>query len=185
MRGHEGTVKVATWDPNHRDLLSTGGRDGLICVWDLRSAERRTGDKLSPVLTITKAHEANPAPRKSVKAVPKSVTGVIYNPTSDNELISGGSADGYVFHDQMFSRSLLSWMPVFFVAGIFEVKRTRKDPRGYYRFMFPLLTLLLVTVNEHEGCLVYSRVLGRLVELFSHSEQTRGFTPTRFPHWNP
>lgn len=42
LRGHTSTVKTVIWDPQHASLLSTGGRDGGIRVWDLRIAASTT-----------------------------------------------------------------------------------------------------------------------------------------------
>lgn len=98
LRGHSGTVKSAAWDPNHPDLLSTAGRDGTVCLWDLRAGETRLHDEpstLSPVMRIVKAHETATGKAQSRKAVvPKSVTGILYNKTTPHELISSGSSDG-------------------------------------------------------------------------------------------
>lgn len=103
LRGHEGTVKCISWDPSHPDLLSTGGRDGLICIWDLRVSEHRLGQGLLPVLNISAAHEdvgAN-GKRKTSKGknapMPKSVTGLLVSDANPYHLISSGSNDGFVF----------------------------------------------------------------------------------------
>ncbi|KAK7061471.1 WD40 repeat-like protein [Favolaschia claudopus] len=102
LRGHEGTVKCISWDPTHPDILSTGGRDGLICIWDLRvSGNLSEGTAtLGPVTRIYAAHEeVGPnGKRKTGKRknapVPKSVTGLLYSDTDPHYLISSGSADG-------------------------------------------------------------------------------------------
>lgn len=103
LRGHSGTVKKIAWHPTHRDLLCTGGRDGAICVWDLRVGENRTDDAstLSPVMIIADAHEdVQPTgkckPRKGHQHAPKTVTGLLYKDTDPYELISSSSFDGYV-----------------------------------------------------------------------------------------
>ncbi|KAF7353041.1 WD40 repeat-like protein [Mycena venus] len=89
LRGHEGTVKCVSWDPSHPDLLSTGGRDGLICIWDLRVGENRPGqdNALLPVLNISAAHEDN-------ASMPKSITGLLFSDANPYHLISSGSSDG-------------------------------------------------------------------------------------------
>jgi WD40 repeat protein len=58
LRGHTSTVKTVTWDPQHVSLLSTGGRDGGIRVWDLRIAGSMTQGLTShsPVTVIDGAH---------------------------------------------------------------------------------------------------------------------------------
>ncbi|KAJ7873264.1 WD40-repeat-containing domain protein, partial [Mycena olivaceomarginata] len=100
LRGHEGTVKCISWDPSHPDLLSTGGRDGLVCIWDLRVSEHRLGQGLLPVLNISAAHEdvgAN-GKRKTSRAknapMPKSVTGLLVSDANPYHLISSGSTSG-------------------------------------------------------------------------------------------
>ncbi|KAH8113389.1 WD40 repeat-like protein [Phellopilus nigrolimitatus] len=101
--GHSSTVKCVAWDPSHNDLLVSGGRDGSICLWDLRESKRgglnqdddASGQK--PVVTIPYAHETiagKPAKRGRILLVPKSVTSVLYLPDSPNKIISGGSGDG-------------------------------------------------------------------------------------------
>jgi len=96
LRGHTGTVKCAAWNPAHKDLLSTGGRDGTICLWDLRVGENSRQDDrsiLEPVMIIHGAHESldtKPGRPKNVKA--KSVTNLVY--TASDLLTSSGSFDG-------------------------------------------------------------------------------------------
>ncbi|KAJ6599326.1 WD40-repeat-containing domain protein [Mycena vulgaris] len=103
LSGHQGTVKCVSWDPAHRDLLTTGGRDGLICIWDLRVGEARAGQGTStslPVLNISAAHEdvglngKRKAPKGKHAPIPKSVTGLIYSDVNPYQLISSGSSDG-------------------------------------------------------------------------------------------
>jgi denticleless len=106
LRGHTSTVKCVTWDPNHKDMLSTGGRDGAVCVWDLRVGEGRSADgdgteTLRPVMMIPGAHETAGSKgmrKRKGKTVPmaKSVTSLVYPDTEPYGLISGGSFDGYV-----------------------------------------------------------------------------------------
>ncbi|KAJ7499178.1 WD40-repeat-containing domain protein, partial [Mycena latifolia] len=103
LRGHRGTVKCISWDPAHRSLLSTGGRDGLVCIWDLRVGQNRAGEEPSsslPVLTISAAHEdmGSNGKRKTPKGkhapVPKSVTGLVHSDANPYQLMSSGSSDG-------------------------------------------------------------------------------------------
>ncbi|KAJ7667750.1 cell division cycle protein cdt2 [Mycena polygramma] len=103
LRGHRSTVKCISWDHLHPNLLSTGGRDGLVCIWDLRAGEHRTGQEstgLLPVLTISATHEdvgAN-GKRKTPKGknapAPRTVTGLLYSDANPFQLISSGSSDG-------------------------------------------------------------------------------------------
>ncbi|RDB23192.1 Denticleless [Hypsizygus marmoreus] len=101
LRGHTSTVKCIAWDPNHKDLLSTGGRDGTICIWDLRMAGATEDDEpnvLAPVISIPGAHEepkgkGRPRRGKHVPA-PRSVTNLLYPEIGPYGLISSGSFDG-------------------------------------------------------------------------------------------
>lgn len=101
LLGHSSTVKCVAWDPNHQDLLSTGGRDGSICLWDLRVAESRNGDILSPIFKIDNAqrdaNERKPRGRKpKMQPILPSITSILYPETEPYQLISSGSADGSV-----------------------------------------------------------------------------------------
>ncbi|KAI0040707.1 WD40 repeat-like protein [Auriscalpium vulgare] len=97
LSGHKSTVKSAVWDPAHEQLLSTGGRDGSICVWDLRSSGRCTQGNMSPVMCIKDAHiEDQPAKgrgKKSTASV-RTVTSLLYSDMTPCGLISSGSFDG-------------------------------------------------------------------------------------------
>jgi denticleless len=69
LRGERSTDKCVSLDADQPDLLSTGDRDGLICIWDLvdpiciyivRAGENRTGEETAAlllVLNISAAHE--------------------------------------------------------------------------------------------------------------------------------
>ncbi|KAF8639725.1 hypothetical protein AX17_000987 [Amanita inopinata Kibby_2008] len=108
LRGHTHTVKCVAWDGNHRDLLATGGRDGSICLWDLRLGKRRQMDESEdvyatsePVVVINGAHEE--AHLKGGKAktrrgkknpLPRTVTGLLYPDSEPYGLISSGAFDG-------------------------------------------------------------------------------------------
>ncbi|KAJ7591342.1 WD40-repeat-containing domain protein [Mycena floridula] len=92
LKGHSGTVKCVAWDPAHSDILSTAGRDGGICLWDLR-VEGDSGFQ-KPVMTILGAHEPPPKSKSRKTAVPKSVTSILYDISRDSRLVSSGSADG-------------------------------------------------------------------------------------------
>ncbi|KAH9947284.1 WD40-repeat-containing domain protein, partial [Amylocystis lapponica] len=110
LRAHTGTVKCVAWDPTHAaDVLCTGGRDGTICVWDLRAGERRASLRgggadesgaLAPVLVIPHAHDvAGPKPRarrgKLAPAAPlRSITSLVFPPDAPHALTSSGSCDG-------------------------------------------------------------------------------------------
>ncbi|TFK76171.1 WD40 repeat-like protein [Pluteus cervinus] len=104
LRGHTATVKCVTWDPTHQDLLTTGGRDGTICLWDLRAGEQRRqeGDSsfIEPVITILGAHDeggsvGKPRPRRKKNVpIPRSITNVLYPERQPYGLVSSGSSDG-------------------------------------------------------------------------------------------
>ncbi|KAJ7086628.1 WD40-repeat-containing domain protein [Mycena epipterygia] len=103
LRGNQSTVKCIAWDPHHSDLLSTGGRDGLVCIWDIRVGENRGGQEspgLLPVLSISGAHEyaGSNGKRKMPKGknapMPKSITGLLYSDATPYQLLSSGSSDG-------------------------------------------------------------------------------------------
>lgn len=105
LQTHTSSVKCIAWDPSHRDILSTGSRDGQICVWDLRMASRRAltsvGDGipvLQPVITIHSAHGQGKSNggRRKITPLPRSVTSILYAGTRSHALISSGSFDGYV-----------------------------------------------------------------------------------------
>lgn len=37
LKGHTGVVEKVCWDPTHPDRLASGGHDGLVKFWDVRS----------------------------------------------------------------------------------------------------------------------------------------------------
>jgi denticleless len=102
LRGHSSTVKCVQWDPQHSDILCTGGRDGNILVWDLRVSENRQtaiGNEeqmiLSPVIVIPRAHEDNRSkPGRKGKKLARSVTSLTYPEGKPFSIISSGSFDG-------------------------------------------------------------------------------------------
>jgi denticleless len=102
LRGHTGTPKTVAWNPSHPDLLASGGRDGCICIWDLRmsgSSDDGGMSTVEPVLTVQDAHEdyiltGGRSRGKSRMLACRSVTGLVYNDMNPCELISSGSADG-------------------------------------------------------------------------------------------
>ncbi|CCM02813.1 uncharacterized protein FIBRA_04925 [Fibroporia radiculosa] len=114
LRGQESTVRCVAWDPSRDDILCTGGRNGSICVWDLRVGEGRshvisdfdTGSAVSgilaPVLVVPGAHEDSgrqlkPRGRKG-KITPSStlhsITNLLYDEANPTCIISSGSTDG-------------------------------------------------------------------------------------------
>lgn len=103
LQTHTSSVKCIAWDPSHRDILSTGSRDGQICVWDLRMTSSCAGIRegipvLQPVITIHGAHGQGKSNggRRKLTPLPRSVTSILYAGTRSHALISSGSFDGYV-----------------------------------------------------------------------------------------
>ncbi|KAI0370197.1 WD40 repeat-like protein [Pilatotrama ljubarskyi] len=103
LRGHEGTVKSIAWDPAHGGaVLCSGGRDGRICLWDLRAGEQIRGGEVTPVLSIAKAHDwdgkqaKSKAPRgKLAPGAPlQGITHLLYTDTHPYGVISSCSSDG-------------------------------------------------------------------------------------------
>lgn len=98
LQGHTSTLKCVKWNPNHRDLLTTAGRDGCIMLWDLRQPTK--DGRLGPMLSIEGAHDprahghAASARNKGRDLSARSVTSVVYLPASPQHLISSGSNDG-------------------------------------------------------------------------------------------
>lgn len=85
-------MKCLAWDPQHHDLLASGGRDGNICLWDCRLSKDE-----GPALVISYAHEPSPGkPVKKGRTVlrPKTVTALVYAPGDVHHIISGGAGDG-------------------------------------------------------------------------------------------
>ena len=105
LHGHSGTVKCVAWDPaQDGNVLCSGGRDGSICLWDLRVCESRNGTgTLKPVLVIPKAHESDvktpkPKGRRMLRAAApiKGVTHLLYSDAHPHGIISSNSFDGRV-----------------------------------------------------------------------------------------
>ncbi|GBE79403.1 hypothetical protein SCP_0206010 [Sparassis crispa] len=105
LRGSSGTVKCIAWDPlKDGTVLCTGGRDGSICVWDLRVSEGRGRDEvetgsIAPVIVIPNAHGAPSKPKgrkgKLAPAAPlRSITSLVYPEGNPYCVVSSGSFDG-------------------------------------------------------------------------------------------
>ena len=104
--GHTRSVKVATFRKNDCSVFATGGRDGAILVWDLRSSTNN--DVIQKVDNrIYSAHVGNapttPSTRRrgTRQSTPKltpnnssSVTGLVFQ--DENTLISCGPGDGVI-----------------------------------------------------------------------------------------
>lgn len=91
LRAHTSTVKCIEWDPTNLNLLATGGRDGTIHLWDLRTDPTNW----APVASITGAHEEVGSRKR--QPVLKSVTSLAYSDEAPHNLISSGTGDGFVY----------------------------------------------------------------------------------------
>ncbi|KAF9263602.1 WD40 repeat-like protein [Marasmius fiardii PR-910] len=92
LQGHAGSVKCIAWDSYNDMILSTGGRDGDIHVWDLRLPQREALG-VAPVATISGAHDGlDPKSRKKKTGSQNSVTNLVQ--AENMALLSSGSADG-------------------------------------------------------------------------------------------
>jgi denticleless len=101
LDGHTSTVKCTAWDPAHRDLLTSGGRDGMLCLYDMRVNNLSDKDDLEipairPVMTITAAHGQEKAQggRQKLRPLPRGVTNIVYPDDRPHGLVSSGSFDG-------------------------------------------------------------------------------------------
>ena len=56
MYGHARSQKVVRWNPYNENMLSTGSRDGSICIWDLRA---QTRGRIRPVIRILNPHSTH------------------------------------------------------------------------------------------------------------------------------
>jgi denticleless len=132
---HTSTVKCVAWDPRRDgDVLCSGGRDGMICVWDLRAGTTVDGNGLKPVLKIPKAHDAGKtaAVRKGKVTAPpaRGVTSLLFSDLDQYNLISSGTYDGYAHIVSSMTESSLEWFIflAFFGHGIYAIW-TPKDAR--------------------------------------------------------
>ncbi|OJA09931.1 hypothetical protein AZE42_04888 [Rhizopogon vesiculosus] len=105
LDGHTSTVKCVAWDPTHRDLLSTCGRDGMLCLYDLRVNNLSNEDNSeiptrSPVITITAAHGQEKAQggRQKIRPLPRGITNIVYPNDRPHGVVSSGSFDGILHY---------------------------------------------------------------------------------------
>ncbi|KZT26962.1 WD40 repeat-like protein [Neolentinus lepideus HHB14362 ss-1] len=110
LQKHLATVKCNAWDPRHEKILSTGGRDGSICVWDLRTKAKKStkegGEILKPVVEIMTAHGGSTL-KESGKRRGKntgqplgvrSITNILYPDVDPYGFVTSGSFDGILRH---------------------------------------------------------------------------------------
>lgn len=200
LRGHTSTVKCVAWDPANENLLSTGGRDGSICMWDLRVGEGSASDDegvevLNPVITVASAHgiegATKPRARSRGKGAPlaRSVTSLLYPEEHPYMLISSGSSDGYAPFYPRIPGKLTIANAAFFVLGTHDflvprLRNHRSQPKQKFTSLFarPLSTLPNCTAPAVLAELPALRqALGRQRALFSQLEPTTGCTNTHFP----
>ncbi|XP_058833548.1 protein lethal(2)denticleless [Topomyia yanbarensis] len=105
FNGHSRSVKTASFRQTDPAVFATGGRDGVIVLWDIRA---QLGSNLAPRADscIFSGHAGGPgtpsAYRKRTRATPKippngcssSITGLAFQ--DDNTLISCGAGDGII-----------------------------------------------------------------------------------------
>jgi denticleless len=105
FRGHTGSVKALSLSPAVPQVLASGGRDGLLLLWDGRVAAQPNafGEAHRPVARMADAH-APPraaAPRSRgrtpVQGRPSpSVTAVQFLPSGSGHVLASGGVDGVV-----------------------------------------------------------------------------------------
>ncbi|KZV64115.1 WD40 repeat-like protein [Peniophora sp. CONT] len=83
LHGHARSQKCIKWCPKQDWLLSTGSRDGSICVWDLRV---HGGVFRDPEIQIRRAHS-----QPEITSSTTTVTDLLY--TTEHSIYSAGAAD--------------------------------------------------------------------------------------------
>lgn len=129
--GHTRSVKVATFKKNDCTVFATGGRDGAIFIWDLRSSP--SNDIIQKVDNkIYSAHlGAAPATPSTRRSRNRSLTPKL--PSN----ISNSSVTGLVFQDD---HSLISCGPVDGIIKVWDLRRTyttlKKEPIAKYNLPY-------------------------------------------------
>lgn len=122
LSGHTGTVKDIKFDPSNPNLCTSGARDGMLAVWDLRTS---SAGHIKPVVTINAAHgythigsinrRLSKSPTNAV-----SITALLYKP--DGTILSACASDAI----------LRTW----------DMRYARTDtPKAYGRGEYPFLDL--------------------------------------------
>ncbi|KAK9820123.1 hypothetical protein WJX72_006352 [[Myrmecia] bisecta] len=98
-RGHDGSVKSISVQPNCEDVFASGARDGALMLWDTRTTARRCPRTdqscYAPVLKVQDAHSNKALRRQSRVGSKHSVTSVLFLHQSF-VLATAGAADGIV-----------------------------------------------------------------------------------------
>lgn len=84
LDGHTGSVKDVKFSPNDPNLCTTGGRDGMLLVWDLRVSSR--GALKSVVSMGSVDHRKASGRDKRFSQKPASITAVLFK--ADNKILS-------------------------------------------------------------------------------------------------
>lgn len=106
--GHSRSVKVASFSRDNCNVFATGGRDGAIIIWDIRtSSEAEVIQKMDnriqsahlgggPTTPSTTRRRGNRSatPKPAANASNSSVTGLVFQ--NDNTLVSCGPGDGVI-----------------------------------------------------------------------------------------
>ncbi|CAH0561463.1 unnamed protein product [Brassicogethes aeneus] len=98
--GHTRSIKTVAFKDNCKSNFATGGRDGDIILWDVRTSTEVMGhpDKVIHSAHVAKTHHHTPSRRKkcmtSTRSGVKSVTGLVFQ--NENTLISCGAGDGFI-----------------------------------------------------------------------------------------
>lgn len=129
--GHTRSVKVATFKKNDCTVFATGGRDGAIFIWDLRSSPN--SDIIQKVDNkIYSAHVGcGPTTPSSRRSRNRSLTPKL--PSN----ISNSSVTGLVFQDE---NSLISCGPADGIIKVWDLRRTyttlKKEPIAKYNLPY-------------------------------------------------
>lgn len=99
MRGHSGSVKSLSVNPDNSDIFVSGSRDGCFAFWDIRTrvAVQSNSNEISyrPVAMVKQAHTDSKANKRRSRGVATSVTCVVY--VKDERMVAtAGAKDGVV-----------------------------------------------------------------------------------------
>ncbi|KAG9027705.1 hypothetical protein FRB95_007437 [Tulasnella sp. JGI-2019a] len=103
-KAHKSSAKQLQWDPYNPNLLASAGRDGSICLWDLREHSTLDDDleehayTHKPIGTIPRAHAEKKKGQFAKFGSPAapSITSILYGQQGDGKLYSSCSANGII-----------------------------------------------------------------------------------------